>query len=213
MNRFFFKIPMISTTKTIVLASTSPRRAHLLRQIGVPFVVAESGVGEDLVGTDSPVKTVKVLSLKKALSVAKRFTNAIVIGADTIVVLDDVIYGKPNSPAQAALYLRALSGRTHQVYTGFALVDSDTQYSYIDYEKTDVTFRSLGDSEIANYVNSGSPLDKAGAYGIQDDFGAVFIERINGCFYTVVGFPLAKFYIAMKNFLDRVDQNNGKTNE
>jgi septum formation protein len=209
MNRFFFKIPMISTTKTIVLASQSPRRANLLRQIGVPFIVSESSVDEYVHDNDSPVKTVKDLSLKKALNVSQRFTNAIIIGADTIVVLDNVIYGKPNSPAQAALYLRALSGRTHQVYTGFALVDSDTQYSYIDYEKTDVTFRSLEDSEIASYVNSGSPLDKAGAYGIQDDFGAVFIDRIDGCFYTVVGFPLAKFYLAMKIFLKQVDQNDG----
>ena len=109
--------------------------------------------------------------------------------------------GKPISEQEAFTMLSTLSGKTHTVYTGFALVDAKSGKSYIDYEKTDVTFRKLNDAEISSYIASGSPMDKAGAYGIQDDFGAVFVEKINGCYYTVVGFPLAKFYTAFTQFV------------
>jgi len=100
--------------------------------------------------------------------------------------------------------LSKLSGRTHTVFTGFALLDVESRMSLVDFERTEVTFRPLNRGEIENYVDSGSPMDKAGAYGIQDDYGAVFVERINGCFYTVVGFPLSKFYSSWKLFLERL---------
>ena len=149
----------------------------------------------------SPEEIVRTLSLAKATSVAHRVVEGIVIGADTIVVLEGRILGKPLSKTEAVEMLTALSGKTHTVFTGFALVDAATGKSRTEFERTDVTFRRLAASEITEYVESGSPMDKAGAYGIQDDYGAVFVERIQGCFYTVVGFPLAKFYVALREFI------------
>ncbi len=192
---------MISRKKKFILASRSPRRAHLLRQIGMNFSVRESAIDEIIDETKSPAENVKQLSLQKASAVASHFRSGIVIGSDTIVVLGREILGKPETKKEAVAMLHQLSGRTHTVFTGFALVDAQSKRSFADFEKTKVTFRDLGAKEIREYVRSGSPLDKAGAYGIQDDYGAVFVERIDGCYYTVVGFPLAKFYIALQKFL------------
>jgi septum formation protein len=192
---------MVTTDRPIVLASRSPRRIHLLRQIGISFSVQESGVDESVPDGTLPSDIVRMLSLEKAKKVAERIGAGIVIGADTIVVLAGKVLGKPISEGDAARMLRLLSGRTHTVYTGFALVDAETGKSRVDFEKTEVTFRPLAEREIERYVKSGSPMDKAGAYGIQDDYGAVFVEKINGCFYTVVGFPLSKFYEAFNIFL------------
>ncbi|MFA5832970.1 MAG: Maf family protein [Bacteroidota bacterium] len=191
---------MIITTEPIILASQSPRRAHLLTQIGLNFTVQPSGIIEEINPSHSSEENVQRLSLHKAEDVAKKNKRGIVIGSDTIVVIDSIVLGKPVSEEDAKLMLRTLSGRTHTVFTGFALVDVKTKKSYIDYGKTEVTFRRLSDQEIANYVASGSPMDKAGAYGIQDDFGAVFVEKIVGDYYTVVGFPLSKFYLAVTKF-------------
>ena len=192
---------MVQISCPLILASRSPRRSHLLKQIGFEFSVEESGVEEVLDNSLSPSENVCRLSLEKAKVVARRYLRGIVIGSDTVVSIDETILGKPSSPDEARGMLRMLSGKTHTVFTGFALVDAETQKSYIDFEKTEVTFRVLDDEEIRKYVDSGSPMDKAGAYGIQDDFGAVFVQRINGCFYTVVGFPLPKFYTAFKKFV------------
>jgi septum formation protein len=192
---------MVTTDRPIVLASRSPRRIHLLRQIGIPFTVEESGVDENFAEGNSPETIVRELSLEKAKKVAERIGSGIVIGADTIVVLNGAILGKPSSREDAMRMLRLLAGKTHTVFTGFALVDVKTGKSLVDYERTEVTFRELAEKEIEQYVDSGSPMDKAGAYGIQDDYGAVFVEKINGCFYTVVGFPLSKFYSSFNVFL------------
>ena len=200
---FFFEC-MNQTPKPIILASRSPRRIHLLRQIGFSFTVQESGVDEDFSAGAAPEEVVRSLSLKKAEHVAGGLREGIVIGADTIVVLDGAILGKPSSKEEAIGMLSKLSGRTHTVFTGFALLDVESRMSLVDFERTEVTFRPLNRGEIENYVDSGSPMDKAGAYGIQDDYGAVFVERINGCFYTVVGFPLSKFYSSWKLFLERL---------
>jgi septum formation protein len=191
---------MITTTVPIILASQSPRRAHLLKQIGLTFKVQPSSVPEEIDPLESSEETVTRLALLKANEVASRYAEGIVIGSDTIVVIDDAVLGKPETPGHAREMLHQLSGRTHTVYTGFALVDAATKKSYIDCEHTDVTFRPLSVQEIAGYVNTGSPMDKAGSYGIQDDFGAVFVERIAGDYYTVVGFPLSKFYTAFTAF-------------
>jgi septum formation protein len=192
---------MVTTDRPIILASRSPRRIHLLCQIGIQFTVEESGVEENFTEGTSPETIVRQLSLQKAKKVAERIESGVVIGADTIVVLDGTILGKPSSREDAKRMLRLLGGKTHTVFTGFALVDVKTEKSHVDYEKTEVTFRRLTEEEIEDYVESGSPMDKAGAYGIQDDYGAVFVERINGCFYTVVGFPLSKFYSSFNAFL------------
>ncbi|MGA7159493.1 MAG: Maf family protein [Bacteroidota bacterium] len=192
----------MNTVKPIILASRSPRRIQLLRQIGLSFTAQESGVDEYIADGTSPEEAVRKLSLEKADHVARRLRNGIVIGADTIVVLHGEILGKPSSKEDAVSMLSKLGGKTHTVFTGFALVDAESKKSYVDHEQTEVTFRELGKEEIKRYVESGSPMDKAGAYGIQDDYGAVFVERINGCFYTVVGFPLSKFYSALNLFLE-----------
>ena len=143
---------------------------------------------------------VRRLALEKASDVAVRRRNGIVIGADTVVVLKDHVLGKPRNTGEAASMLRMLSGRSHSVYTGVALVDARSEQATTFYERTRVTFRTISATEIRKYVRSGSPLDKAGAYGIQDDFGAVFVEKVSGCFYTVVGFPLSRFTVELPRF-------------
>lgn len=160
----------------------------------------ESGVNEDEYGGISPADHVLVLSKHKADAVRSKVRDGLIIGADTIVVCKGKILGKPKDKKDAATMLSLLSGRTHEVYTGFTILDAKSGRSISDYEVTKVTFRKLSRKEISAYVASESPMDKAGAYGIQDDYGAVFVERVEGCFYNVVGFPLTKFYIAMQKF-------------
>ncbi|KAB2924472.1 MAG: septum formation inhibitor Maf [Bacteroidetes bacterium] len=193
----------------VILASRSPRRSQLLRQIGMQFTVEPSGIEERIDASLSFEENVRRLALHKAEDVAHRRTEGIVIGSDTIVVIDGDVLGKPADAAEALRMLRRLSGRTHTVYTGFALVDCADGRRHIDHQETSVTFRALTDDEIADYVAGGSPMDKAGAYGIQDDAGAVFVERIDGCYYTVVGFPLAKFHTAFLSFTDGLGQSKG----
>jgi len=150
---------------------------------------------------EKPYLTVKRISnekMDKALSVIK---DGIVITADTIVVLDNKVIGKPKDQKDAYHILRKLSGRTHSVYTGYCIYNWLNKKKITEYEKTMVKFRKLSDIEIWDYIRSGSPMDKAGAYGIQDDFGAVFIEKINGCYYNVVGLPLARLYHSILGIL------------
>lgn len=200
MNRFFFVQTMIHTTVPIILASQSPRRAQLLKQIGITFSVQPSGINEEIDMNSSFAENVKRLSFHKAEDIATKNDSGIIVGSDTIVVINQAVLGKPNSRENAIEMLKTLSGKTHVVYTGFALVDAQTKKTYIDHDETEVTFRDLQEEEIVSYVETGSPMDKAGAYGIQDDFGAVFVKKINGDYYTVVGLPISKFYSALKNF-------------
>jgi septum formation protein len=187
--------------KRLVLASQSPRRASLLRQIGLTFDVIPSNITEDHLDDHKPHEIVLLLSRAKAYEVARRVPDSIIIGADTIVVLDGKILGKPDTPEEAMAMLRQLSDREHEVYTGFTILETPGLKEVCSYEKTLVRFRHLYDDEIASYVASGSPMDKAGSYGIQDDYGAVFVESITGCFYNVVGFPLTRFYVKLQEFL------------
>ena len=189
--------------RKLVLASESPRRAQLFRLIGLDFVVRKSGVDEDNDVPQEPRQHVLTLSRRKAEHVAAAETEALVVGADTIVVIDGEILGKPSSPQHAYDMLRRLSGRTHRVFTGFTVVETQTGASVADVEVTEVHFRELEDDEIWRYIETGSPMDKAGAYGIQDQ-SAVFVDRISGCFYNVVGFPLARFYVRMREFLTQL---------
>ncbi len=188
--------------KRIILASRSPRRAALLRQIGLEFDCVASDVDETVDDALAPEEHVLKLSYEKASVVAGAVDDGIVVGADTVVVLDGRTLGKPTNGAEAKQMLRTLSGREHKVYTGFTLIEKPSQKAVSEFEVTSVKFRTLEEDEIDKYIASGSPLDKAGAYGIQDDFGAVFVERICGCYYTVVGFPLTRFYTALKRLLD-----------
>ncbi len=177
-----------------VLASRSPRRKVILRQMGLPFTVVPGCADESAPDGLTPAELVQTLAHRKARSIADTRPDALVLGADTIVVLDGKIYGKPADPEEARSMLANLSDRTHTVYTGMALVHADSQRSVVAVESTDVTFATLSLQMIDRYVASGAPLDKAGAYGIQDDFGCVFVRRISGDFYTVVGLPASRLY-------------------
>lgn len=190
-----------SQRASLILASQSPRRRRLLRQAGYRVRVIPSGIDEPIDASHSPVQHVRTVALDKALHVARRLRSGIVVGADTEVIYQGRIFGKPRSKADARRMLTTLSGRTHTVHTGVALVDASTGRRTTFVETTRVTFRRLSDREIRAYVATGAPMDKAGAYGIQDDRGAVFIARIVGDFYTVVGFPLARFTTALDAFL------------
>jgi septum formation protein len=185
-------------TCPFILASSSPRRRTLLSRLGIPFEVDPSGVDEWHDGNREPSDLVEFLSLEKAVDVARRHPEGLVLGADTVVVLDRQILGKPDDAAHAADMLRALNGRTHQVYSGIALVHGPSGRRVTAHSTTDVTFAPLSEDEIATYIASGSPMDKAGAYGIQDDAGAWFIEGIRGDFHTVVGLPLRLLYSVVR---------------
>ena len=189
---------MIDFGSPVYLASKSPRRRRLLRQLNIKFSWFSVDLKEEILDGEHPIITVKRLSLQKLAEAEKRIDKGIIIAADTIVVLDKKIIGKPRDRTDAVRILKKLSGRTHQVYTGFAVKKLNHYDPIVDYARTNVTFRKLTQSEIIDYVDGGSPMDKAGAYGIQDDFGAVFVERINGCYYNVVGLPLEKLYKALQ---------------
>jgi septum formation protein len=188
---------MISSSTPIFLASKSPRRRKLLKQLNLKFKSFSVDMDEKIHKNELPNKAVLRLS-KEKLDLAKlKVKNGIIITADTIVVLDKTILGKPINKKDAFRILKLLSGKTHIVYTGYSIYNFVNGKTISEYEKTEVTFRELTDDEIKDYIAGGSPMDKAGAYGIQDDFGAVFIKKINGCYYNVVGLPLAKFYHAL----------------
>ena len=188
---------MINSATPIYLASKSPRRRKLLKQLNISFKSFSVKMDERVKSKEKPSDAVLRLS-KEKLELAKvKIKNGIIITADTIVVLDNLILGKPKNKKDAFRILMMLSGRTHIVYTGYSIFNSATGHTISEYEKTKVTFRNLNNEEILGYIEGGSPMDKAGAYGIQDDFGAVFIKKINGCYYNVVGLPLAKFYHAL----------------
>jgi septum formation protein len=171
------------------------------------FEVRESGIPESFDPQKDVGQNVRAIALEKARAVVRPSDDAIIIGADTVVVLDGAILTKPTDAEDAIRMLSALSGRMHEVYTGFALLDCKSGKSVSAAEVTKVTFRSLAPGEIRNYVASGSPMDKAGAYGIQDDYGAVFVERVDGCFYNVVGFPLTRFYVTLIDFEKQLGVN------
>ena len=187
-------------TKPLVLASRSPRRISLLKQIGMVAEILPCDIPEEFDPQTSPGQNAARLALLKAQTVAEGIHDAIVVGADTIVAIDGQMLGKPTDTDDAVRMLRMLSGKAHTVFTGIAFVDRPSNRSITDVEETKVTFRALPDDEITEYVAGGSPMDKAGAYGIQDDYGAVFVTRIEGCFYNVVGFPLSRFYTRLKEF-------------
>jgi septum formation protein len=192
---------MIKFELPIYLCSKSPRRRKLLKQINLQFKTFSVDVDEKILKGEKPVQSVKRLSKEKLAEALFKFKKGIFITADTIVVLNNKIIGKPENKQDAIRILKKLSGRTHTVYTGFTIFNSETKNQITDYEKTKVEFRKLSADEINEYVKGGSPMDKAGAYGIQDDFGAVFIKRINGCYYNVVGLPLPKVYKTLKKII------------
>jgi len=185
---------MLHLRVPLVLASQSPRRRQLLERLQIPFSVHPSDTDEVIPPGCTPADAVRHLARQKADAVAPGFPDALTLGADTVVVLDGVVLGKPNDAAEAAEMLASLSGRSHTVFTGIALVHPATERSVEAFEATEVTFAPLHPAEIEAYVRSGSPMDKAGGYGIQDDAGALLIEGVRGDYYNVVGLPLHRLY-------------------
>jgi septum formation protein len=173
----------------IILASTSPRRKELLAQIGVSFTAIPSGQTEDVEASISAVEAVQILAERKAAAVAADYPDALVIGSDTVIGLDDAVIGKPEDPDGAKAMLRRMAGRTHQVVSGVALLWNAKGVREIFHVVTDVTFGSLSAETIDRYVATGEPLDKAGAYAIQGA-GAVLVESVNGSYYNIVGLPI-----------------------
>lgn len=180
----------------IVLASGSPRRRELLSQAGVEYIVDPADI-EEITSETLPAKVVEDLSRQKALAVAASHKGEVVLAADTVVAFDDKILGKPADKEDAFKMLTELSGRTHQVYTGVTIVDENGNTKTFS-ECTDVTMYENSPEAIKSYIQSGEPMDKAGAYGIQG-LGAVLVEKISGDYNNVVGLPLAKVYRVLYN--------------
>lgn len=195
----------------VVLASSSPRRALLLKQIGLSFIIDPSNVDETVSEQLSPAEIVQSLSRRKGMDVATRHNHSMIIASDTIVYLNNQVLGKPTNKKEAKKMLSSLSNLTHEVFTGvFVALTSDlgqiTQVLSFS-ERTKVTFSALSGSEIDHYIETGSPFDKAGAYGIQDDLGSLFVKKIEGDFYNVVGFPINAFYEQLKVNLPEIHRN------
>ncbi len=188
---------MINKNIPIYLASKSPRRKVLLKQLNLKFKVFSVECDESLKKNEPFIQAVKRISLVKLEAAKKIHNDGIIITADTLVVFDNDIIGKPKNKKDAVRILKKLSNNTHKVYTGFSVYNALKNITVTNYERTLVTFKKLSDKEIKSYVNTGSPLDKAGAYGIQDDFGAVFVKKINGCYNNVMGLPLFNLYNAL----------------
>ena len=185
--------------KRLILASESPRRKEILEKLGLEFEIIPSNYEEDLKAKKDPVELAKFLSLNKAKDVANKINgNAIIIAADTFIVLEGDFLGKPKDDQDAKKMLKSLSGKTHEVITGIALIDTSSNQEITDTSITKVTFKSLSSKEIQAYINTGEPLGKAGAYAIQEK-GAAFVSKINGDFFTVMGLPLYLLAEQLKN--------------
>ena len=180
---------MIKSKKKIILASASPRRTELMKKLGLDFTVQPSDYEEDMKKKLPPKELAKFLSLGKARAVALNQPNSIVIGADTFVACGKKLLGKPGTPAMAKKMLKFISGRTVSVFTGLTLIDTGSNKIISRSVETKIYIKKLNQREIINYVKSGEPLDKAGAFAIQG-LGAVFIDKIEGDYLSTVGLPL-----------------------
>jgi septum formation protein len=184
----------------IILASASPRRFELMNKLGLNFQVVPSDITEVIPKFSGfPGELVAELALHKASDVAGKFKTALVIGADTLVALGNRIFGKPSGPGEAVNMLKALSGKTHSVYSGIAIIQVSTGRTETGFCETKVRFKPVSTAEIKSYVATGEPLDKAGAYGIQDK-GGVLVEGIEGCYFNIVGLPLSKLADMLQKF-------------
>ena len=185
----------------LILASASPRRKELLEKIGLPFTV-QPAKGEERITQKSPADVVMELSRQKAEEIAAAQTeDCIIIGADTVVAKGEKIMGKPKDAADAKQMLRSIADDCHQVYTGVTLIRTGAHPQSVTFqEKTDVFLYPISDAELDAYIASGDPMDKAGAYGIQGDF-AIYVKRIAGDYYNVVGLPIGRVYQELKRML------------
>lgn len=188
--------------KKVILASSSPRRKELFEKTGIPFVVEASDYEEDMNLRIEPLELAKELSRGKAESVAKKHKNddVLVVGADTFIVFKDKILGKPHTPERAKEMIKEMSGKTHYVITGFTVIDAKSGKKISKAVKSKVVFRKLNDQEIDNYVKTGEPLDRAGAYAIQE-LGLILVEKVEGDYSNIVGLPLPALIKELRKFI------------
>ena len=189
---------ILSFSRRFILASQSPRRLKLLEQLGLHPEVIPSTLSEDFDNSLSVEKNIKSFAELKVKTVSENIDNGIIVGADTVVVLEKEVLGKPIDSTDAFKMLSKLSGKMHRVLTAFCVYSTPEERSFTAVETTDVYFKQLSDDEIERYISTEEPFDKAGAYGIQDRT-AVFVEKIEGSYENVMGFPLSRFYKAMKD--------------
>jgi len=185
--------------RKVVLASKSPRRKEILERVGLRFEVKASDFNEKTILQADPVEFVETVSREKAKTVAAKYEDAVVIAADTIIVVGGEIIGKPQSPEHAKEILHKLSGRDHLVITGFTIMDSKAKVLITRSVESKVYFKELSDEEIDAYVATGEPMDKAGAYGVQEKAG-IFLEKIEDDFFNVVGLPVLAVTEELKKF-------------
>lgn len=195
----------ITTTKTLILASSSPRRQELIRSLQLPYQIIVSDVDETTEAGLAPEHIVEQLSGRKASAVYERckadqaeLRDGVIIGSDTIVVLNGEALGKPKDEEDAFRMLKSLQGKEHHVYSGVACIDLQTGLRYVDHQRTAVWMKGLTDERIRRYIATGEPMDKAGSYAIQG-LGATIVERIEGDYFNVVGLPMA----LLSDMLDR----------
>ncbi|MFW5992119.1 MAG: Maf family protein [Halanaerobiaceae bacterium] len=183
----------------IVLASRSPRRQELMKMLGFDFTTVPGKIDEEKYFHLKPAELVQKLARAKVEEVAGLVEDTVIIGADTVVVMDNRILGKPENLEDAKEILGKLQDRHHSVLTGLAVYDTVSEKERVDYDRTDVYMREMTEEEIDGYVKTGEPMDKAGAYGIQG-IGGIFVEKINGSFFTVMGLPIHKLILMLKEF-------------
>ena len=181
----------------IILASASPRRKEILENTNVKFKIMASSIEELTLEGESPCQMVMRLAFEKGIDIASRQKSDLVISADTIVVLDNTVLGKPKDEIEARKMITSLSGRTHQVITGISLINLDNNKKIIDYVISNVKFKNLSEEDINDYIRTKESLDKAGAYGIQG-YGALLVEEIQGDYFNIVGLPISRLSDLLK---------------
>jgi septum formation protein len=193
----------------IILASSSPRRRYLLGLVGIKHRVVTPCLNEDDHAHEDPTRHVLRLASLKARSVLGQVRRGIVLGADTVVVADGEILGKPKNKADARRMLGRLAGRWHTVYTGIAVVDAASGLEAVGCERSSVRIRAMSGSEIDAYIATGEPMDKAGSYGIQG-YGAAIVEQVKGCYFNVVGLPLVRLLYLVRQLKRALDDGPGR---
>lgn len=181
----------------IILASSSPRRKEILGNTNLKFKIIKSNIDEVILSKESPYQVVMRLAYEKSMDIAYSNRDKLIIGADTVVCLDDVILGKPKDELEAIEMIKKLSGKTHQVITGISLINLDANKKIIDYVVSYVKFKKLSHEDIIDYIQTNESLDKAGAYGIQG-YGALLVEEIKGDYFNIVGLPISKLSDLLK---------------
>ena len=190
---------VIKQRKPIILASSSPRRHEILRRLGLSFTIASADVDETVDKSLRPLEVARELALRKARAVAPQYSQVLIIAADTVVVIDDRILGKPIDTNDALAMLITLQGREHDVYSGLAVIAAANQHTAASCEQTTVVFRPISEKEARAYIATGEPMGKAGAYAIQG-LGAIFVKEIHGDYFNVVGLPVFKLAQLLHQF-------------